>query len=278
MSLLAKVKSFAENARAVLMDKLRAEMEADTAKVKWQGYNSDGIPLVKNGDQVETARGQGGISNQGNSSQIYDKAGSVEYPKRTQQVNTRYNKKPLEDEQPLRTRKKVADVLPSSASEFALAIVKKNVAADVICIAVIDENNGTNTETDWALFRAAYPQRRFFLLQPDTGFGGGGLFVPSAFSTDNLATHQVISTSADWYSIAGLDQEPIGTQCILFIDQSGSMTINTVLASYNSFKSQATTRLNKVAVVDNGNEDYIAPFYIIDDYFNVANYQSNWPQ
>lgn len=276
MSLLDRIKDFAEARRAILMDRLKTEMESDTAKVKWQGYNSDGIPLVKNGDQVETARGQGGISNQANSSQIYDKTGSVEYPKRTQQVNTRYNKKLLEDEQPLR-RKKVADVLPTSASEFALAIVKKKVAIDVICIAVIDENNNQNTDSDWAAFRAAYPERRFFLLQPNTGFGGT-LYVPSAFSSDSKATHQVISTSADWYSIAGLDQEPIGSQCILFIDQSGSMTINTVIDSYNSFKSQATTRLNKVAVVDNGSEDYIAPFYINDDYFNVANYQSNWPQ
>lgn len=277
MSLLDRVKRFAEERRAMLMEQLESENDTDTAKVKWKGFNSDGMPNVQKGSKTEKADGQGYVSNPLNQSMIYDETGSVEYAKKTDSVNPIYEKTPLEAVRPALRKKKTAAQLPSNASEFAIAIIKKQVAIDVICIAVIDENNGTNTSADWAAFRAAYPSRRFFLLEPNSGFGGT-LYVPPAFSTDSNATHQNVSVTADWYSIAGLDQEPLGAQCILFIDQSGSMTINTVISSYNSFKSQAIARSNKIAVVDNSNEDYIAPFYIADDYFNVPNYQSNWPQ
>ena len=244
--------------------------------MQWKGYNDDGIPNVKKGDKTETADGQGYISNPQNKNMILDKTGTVEYAKKTDLITPRYEKTPLAPQKPAAKKKKVAAQPPAGTTEFALAIIKKKVAVDVICIAVIDENNGTNTDSDWAAFRAAYPKRRFFLLQPNTGFGSS-LYVPPAFSTDPNATHLTVSTTADWYSIAGLDQEFVGAQCILFIDQSGSMTINTVISSYNSFKSQAIARQNKVAVVDNTSEDYIAPFYISDEFFNVANYQPDWP-
>ena len=277
MSLLDRIKRFAEERRAMLMEQLGSEKDTDTAKVQWKGYNTDGTPNVKNGSKTETADGQGYVSNPLNQNMIYDRAGSVEYTKKTDSVRSRYEKAPLQAQKPAPRKKKTAAQPPSSVTEFALAIIKKKVAVDVICIAVIDENNGRNTDSDWAAFRAAYPKRRFFLLEPASGFSGT-LYVPSAFSSDPLATHQAVSTNADWYTIAGLDQEPLGAQCILFIDQSGSMTINTVINSYNSFKSKAIQRQNKIAVVDNQSEDYIAPFYIQDDYFNVPNYQSNWPQ
>ena len=277
MSLLDRIKRFAEERRAMLLEEIEQVREADTAKVQWKGYNDDGIPNVKKGSKTETADGQGYISNPQNKNMILDKTGTVEYARKTDLITPRYEKTPFIPQKPVVKKKKVAVQPPSSVAEFALAIIKKKVAADVICIAVIDENNSRNTDSDWAAFRAVYPNRRFFLLQPNTGFGGG-LYVPSAFSSDPLATHLTVSTSANWYRLAGLDQEPLGAQCILFIDQSGSMTINTVINSYNSFKADAILRQNKVAVVDNGNEDYIAPFYISDDYFNVDNYQPNWPQ
>lgn len=263
----------------MLLEQLKTDNEVDTTKVQWKGYNSDGLPVVKNGAKTEVADGQGLISNNQNKNMIYDRSGSVEYPRRKELITPRYQKKPLQIERPRAAKKKVGAQIPTSGSEFALAIIKKNVAIDVICIAVIDENNDRNTDTAWAAFREAYPQRRFFLLQPNTNFGV--LYVPPAFSSDDRATYQTVSVDpavSDWYTISGLNNEAPGAQCILFIDQSGSMTINTVLDSYLLFKSKAIERSNKVAVVDNSSEDYIAPFYISDDYFNVANYQSNWPQ
>lgn len=277
MSLLDRIKRFAEERRAMLLEEIEQVREADTAKVQWKGYNDDGMPNIKKGSKTETADGQGYTSNPQNKNMILDKTGTVEYAKKTDLITPRYEKTPLILQKPAAKKKKVAAQPPSSVTEFALAIVKKKVATDVICIAVIDENNGRNTDSDWAAFRAAYPMRRFFLLKPASGYGGT-LYVPSAFSSDPLATFQAVSTSANWYTIAGLDQEPLGAQCILFIDQSGSMSLNTVITSYNIFKANAITRENKVAVVDNTSEDYIAPFYISDDFFNVDNYQPNWPQ
>lgn len=277
MSLLDRVKKFAEERRAMLMAQLESENEADTAKVQWKGYNDDGIPNVKKGSKTETAEGQGYISNPANQNMIYDSTGSVEYAKRTELIYPRYEKDPLGAPRPAPRKKKTADLLPAQTNEFALAIIRGTVDIDVICIAVIDENNGDNTDAAWADFRAEFPFRRFFLLRPDSGFSGS-LHVPSAFAADSRATFQEISTSADWYTIAGLQNEPVGAQCILFIDESGSMTINTVIDSYNAFKATAIARRNKVAVVQSTGEDYISPFYISDDYFVDPDYQSNWPQ
>ena len=156
MSLLDRIKRFAEERRAMLMEQLESENEndADTAKVKWKGFNDDGIPNVQKGSKTETADGQGYVSNPFNQSMIYDKTGTVEYAKKTDLITPRYEKTPLIPRDPAVKKKKVAAQPPSSTTEFALAIIKKKVAIDVICIAVIDENNGTNTSADWAAFRA----------------------------------------------------------------------------------------------------------------------------
>tara|TARA_B100000003_G_C10906762_1_gene361518 strand:+ start:707 stop:1540 length:834 start_codon:yes stop_codon:yes gene_type:complete len=277
MSLEDRVKKFAEERRAMLEEQLAQENEADTAKVKWQGFNTDGHPVVKNGDKTETVEGQGFISNKKDKSMIYDDTGSVEYYKKKKSELSRYQKDQTKKKKPAVAKKKTASLIHSEVGNYAIAITS-NVAIDVICIAVIDENNNRNTDADWAAFRAEYPLRRFFLLQPSTGFGT--LYVPSAFSSDANATHQTVSIDpavSDWYTIAGLDQEPLGAQCILFIDQSGSMTINTVGDSYDLFKQKCTDRGNKVAVVDNTSEDYIAPFYIENDYFRGI-WTPEWPQ
>lgn len=274
MSLEDRVKKFAEERRAMLEEQLAQENEADTAKVKWQGFNSDGHPVVKNGDKTETANGQGFIANKKDKSMIYDDTGSVEYYKKKKSSLSRYERSQINKKKPAVPKKKTANLTHSELASYALAITS-TVDSNVICIAVIDENDNRNTDADWAAFRAEFPQRRFFLLQPGTT----GLYVPSAFSSDADATHQTVSIDpgvSDWYTIAGLDQQPVGAQCILFIDQSGSMNIFTVEDSYNLFKEKCTTRNNKVAVVDNGREDYIAPFYIENDYFRGI-WVPEWP-
>lgn len=276
--LLERIKRFAEERRRMLIEFLEAQNEEDTTVAKWKGYDADGYPIVQKGNKTETADGQGGISNRINSPLILDKSGSVEYPKKTSLDIPLYKKPPEPERAKPIFKKKSAPQTDTRANEFGIAIIRKQeLEIDVICIAVIDENNATNTDSAWAAFRAAYPFRRFFLLQPNTQYPDD-LYVPSAFSSDSNATHQIVSTTADWYNISGLNTEPEEAQCILFIDQSGSMTIQTVIDSYNSFKTKATARRNRVVVVDNASEDYIAPFYISDDTFKVDPYVSNWPQ
>lgn len=92
MSLRETIERFAEQQRASVMEQQSSRQSADTVEVKWQGYNSDGIPIVRNNDKVQTANGQGHISKRGNSSMILDQAGSVEYQKRNRQRQDRYQK------------------------------------------------------------------------------------------------------------------------------------------------------------------------------------------
>ena len=92
MSLSDKLANFAEQQRTFLMEQVKSLQSADTAEVKWQGYNSDGIPIVRNNDKVQTADGQGHISKRGNSSMILDQSGSVEYQRRNRQGQDRYQK------------------------------------------------------------------------------------------------------------------------------------------------------------------------------------------
>lgn len=279
MSLQDKIRRFAEERRAMIEELLAQQNKADTAKVTWQGFNNDGYPLVKKRDKTEAVDGQGYVSNQKNKSMIYDDAGSVEYFKKKKSKLSRYQKNQPEAKASVTAKKKTSNLVVPDAGSYAIAIVTP-VEADVTCIAVIDENNNANTDSAWAAFRQTYPQRKFFLLEPLTGYQDT-LYVPPAFSTDVNALWRTVDVDPavdDWYEIANLQYKPYGSQVILFIDQSGSMTIADVEDSYLLFKQKCIARENKVAVVDNTSEDYIAPFYIADDYFNVPGYQSNWPQ
>jgi hypothetical protein len=122
--------------------------------------------------------------------------------------------------------------------------------APVTCITVIDESQGSGSnavyDAEWASFRAAYPTRRFYLLDP-----GGGAFghIPSAFSSDPIAFGPIavardggnVANRSNWFSICGLNGLPAGTVVSLAVDTSGSMTLNTVRASYDWFISQCNT-------------------------------------
>jgi hypothetical protein len=65
---------------------------------------------------------------------------------------------------------------------------------------------------------------------------------------------------SDWYTICGLDKIPDDSKIALFIDQSGSMTLSTVQASYNLLMSKLADRNINVLVITNGNEDWISSF------------------
>jgi len=132
MSLKNRLKIFAEEARNKLMAQIESEMDADTAKVQWKGYNDDGMPNVKKGSKTKTADGQGYTSNPQNKNMILDKTGTVEYAKKTDLITPRYKKTPLAPQKPAVKKKKVAAQPPSSVTEFALAIIKRRVTVAVV--------------------------------------------------------------------------------------------------------------------------------------------------
>ena len=74
------------------------------------------------------------------------------------------------------------------------------------------------------------------------------------------------SLASDWYTICGLDSLPDGSKVALFIDNSGSMTTNTVRASYNLFLQKLAERNMDIIVVENGSENWVVSFNtILDD-------------
>ena len=74
------------------------------------------------------------------------------------------------------------------------------------------------------------------------------------------------STVSDWYTICGLDKLPNNSKVAIFIDQSGSMTMNTIQASYDLLMSKLQARNMDVIVKTDTQEDWISPFTgIIDD-------------
>jgi len=65
----------------------------------------------------------------------------------------------------------------------------------------------------------------------------------------------------DWFSLCKVDELPDGSTISLFIDTSGSMTLDTVRASYDLFIAKCNEKNITIAAVDeNSNEDWISPF------------------
>ena len=70
----------------------------------------------------------------------------------------------------------------------------------------------------------------------------------------------VTSNASDWYTICGLDKLPDGAKIAIFVDISGSMTMNTIQASYDLLISKLQARNMDIITVQNSNEDWITPF------------------
>ena len=83
-------------------------------------------------------------------------------------------------------------------------------------------------------------------------------FGPVQVNRDNGS----ITNASDWYAIANLDQIPDGSSIALFIDGSGSMTQNTVQASYNKLLTKLNARGITITTVTNTDEDWITPFLV----------------
>lgn len=137
------------------------------------------------------------------------------------------------------------------------------------CISVIDEVSPkpATIQASYDLFRKNCPDSYLYLLQPkkssqtviDVPSGWSeiaGDFGPIQVNRDN-GDRNLIS---DWYALATLDRIPDNSTVQLFIDNSGSMTTNTVQASYDHFKSRCQARGIKIILYTNKQENWIAPF------------------
>lgn len=70
----------------------------------------------------------------------------------------------------------------------------------------------------------------------------------------------VVQNTSDWYTICNLDQAPDDAKIAIFIDQSGSMTMGTIQASYDMLVEKLQQRSIEFIVTTNSNEDWITPF------------------
>ena len=68
------------------------------------------------------------------------------------------------------------------------------------------------------------------------------------------------ANASDWYTICDIDSIPDGSKVAMFIDTSGSMTMNTIQASYDLLVSKLNARGITIITVSNQNEDWITPF------------------
>lgn len=81
-------------------------------------------------------------------------------------------------------------------------------------------------------------------------------FGPIPVNRDN----GVDENASDWYDLCGLDSLPNGSKISIFLDNSGSMTTNTVRASWNKLLAKLQQKDIDVIVVENNLEDWITPF------------------
>ena len=70
------------------------------------------------------------------------------------------------------------------------------------------------------------------------------------------------ANATDWYKICKIDDLPEGSSIALFIDTSGSMTLQTVRASYDAFVAKLNEKNITITTVTNNNEDWITPFLV----------------
>jgi hypothetical protein len=81
-SLEELILEFARQARNQLAAEAESKKNQGIRPVKWQGFNEDGNPIVKDGDKTRAVRGVGNTGQVKNTKLIYDEENSVEY-KRT---------------------------------------------------------------------------------------------------------------------------------------------------------------------------------------------------
>jgi len=66
--------------------------------------------------------------------------------------------------------------------------------------------------------------------------------------------------ATDYYELCNIDSLPENSKIALFIDNSGSMTTDTIRASYDLLVSKLNEKNITIITVENGEEDWITPF------------------
>ena len=141
--------------------------------------------------------------------------------------------------------------------------------AFIPCISVIDEASQQTMqffEQKWIEFRSRYPNRPFCLLQPEPN-PSTDLRMPFIFVNDPLTRFASVSRdrgddtqASDWFDICGLTSATTD-KVALFIDNSGSLTINQVRSSFLLLQfGLAAASMDFVLGDDNIEEDWISPF------------------
>jgi hypothetical protein len=145
-------------------------------------------------------------------------------------------------------------------------------------VSVIDEDNQMNFTTasnHWNYFRGNYPNRCFHLLTPGTPVGSvylqyrqldqlsyNGVSWADEVTAGTVFQSEVnrddgsIANRSDWWDLIGADVLPSGAKIALCVDNSGSMTINTVQASVNYFVEQATSAGVTIFAPSGGTTNY----------------------
>lgn len=186
-----------------------------------------------------------------------------------------------------------AEVEPSERFRLALDNGRASIEFDIndtplptsatrTCIAVIDEASSpsqTTMDNSWSQFRANWPNRPFYLLQPlQSRYPRSTLKEPVDFVNDPLTNYAVVnrdngntSQASDWFTICELDKLPNGSDIALFLDISGSMDLADVRASYDLFKTKLQEKNMNIIETEDKNENWILPFDIILD-SNKATY------
>ena len=183
-------------------------------------------------------------------------------------------------------------IKPSSVVEEDHYIAKvqnltaEEYAALVTCVSVIDETNnsaynnqgylnnvwqqspaviGAGTVNNRRGFRTAFPYRTFYILDPQ-GSGQSGINVPTNYPSDPNAFGPIrvnrdngnAGSRSDWFSICNFGNLPYGTIVSIWIDISGSMTLDTVQASYDYFLTRcANAGIEIVLSLSASGEQYI---------------------
>ncbi len=151
-------------------------------------------------------------------------------------------------------------------------------------------NGNCDVNGAWGEFRTLWPNRKFFLIEPIRNGGGQSLtgldqsiksasniLMPTAFVTEAQAGVKAVyiqstrnsDNGTNWWSKIGGSSLPSGAEVILWVDNSGSMTVGNVNAEYNAFKAAAAaanitvTEVSNLTINQGGSllkEDWINPF------------------
>jgi hypothetical protein len=139
-----------------------------------------------------------------------------------------------------------------------------------VCVGVCDENDATSRDTmqaDWNTFLSRYPSSVLYALDPG-GSSGNSLRAPPNFNSSGQGFGPINvsrdngrpSNASDWFAICNIASRPPGTIVEYSIDNSGSMTFETVAASTDLFLQQCAAGGYPVTYKGMSKENWIRPF------------------